>query len=340
MITKSKINSEKFEYASKVFKEELENVNKALSSVNSSIGAAETVEKTKADLAHEEAALINETPLEEEYRLAFEKAKEALKDKDRLTKEAAGIEGDMTSFDNLERLNKEITDTKKQIEEYEGKLSSVNERKEFITKKLADSKEQQAALKDAGANLEKNKNLKEKYEEEFNDLSDLEETYKEYLKLKEALAKAQGKYAKADAEFKILAHRHEQMEQAFRDGQAGILAASLQDGEMCPVCGSTTHPKKAVLTEDIPDKEDLESAKEEAEAARSLANAASLASGTTKAQLEAKTEEIKKIAILTEVIGIVWIVHGRFMVAQENSDTITNRLGESCSTILINRGFK
>lgn len=277
-------------------KEELDNVNQTLSSVNSSIGAAETVEKTKADLAHEEAELINETPLEEEYRLAFEKAKEALKDKDKLTKEAAGIEGDMPSFDSLEKLNKEIADTKKQIEEYEKKLSSISDSKESITKKLADSKEQQAALKDAGANLEKNKNLKEKYEEELNDLSDLEETYEEYLKLKEALAKAQGKYAKADAEFKTLAHRHEQMEQAFRDGQAGILAASLQDGEMCPVCGSTTHPKKAVLTEDIPDKEDLEAAKEEAESARSLANAASLASGTAKAQLEAKTEEIKKLA--------------------------------------------
>ncbi len=34
----------------------------------------------------------------------------------------------------------------------------------------------------------------------------------------------------------------------FLDEQAGILAAELKDGEPCPVCGSTEHPHKAVLS--------------------------------------------------------------------------------------------
>ena len=65
------------------------------------------------------------------------------------------------------------------------------------------------------------------------------------------------------------------MEQAFRDGQAGILAATLTDGEKCPVCGSIAHPDKAKLTDEIPSEEKLNQAKENASKARDKANEAS-----------------------------------------------------------------
>ena len=43
----------------------------------------------------------------------------------------------------------------------------------------------------------------------------------------------------------------------FLKHQAGILADNLKDGEECPVCGSTNHPKKATRTGKAPNQEEL-----------------------------------------------------------------------------------
>ena len=55
--------------------------------------------------------------------------------------------------------------------------------------------------------------------------------------------------------------RYERLYQKYFEEQAGILARELQEGEPCPVCGSCRHPKKAVLSGDAPQKEQVERAK-------------------------------------------------------------------------------
>jgi exonuclease SbcC len=66
---------------------------------------------------------------------------------------------------------------------------------------------------------------------------------------KKALAKAEIELIEMQSEFKKLSSQYEkqnelclQAETLFFSSQAGILAASLQEGEPCPVCGSTSHP--------------------------------------------------------------------------------------------------
>ncbi|WP_289753964.1 hypothetical protein, partial [Faecalibaculum rodentium] len=50
----------------------------------------------------------------------------------------------------------------------------------------------------------------------------------------------------------------------FLAGQAGILAASLEAGQPCPVCGSMDHPAPAPLEQDVPDEAQVQRLKQRA----------------------------------------------------------------------------
>jgi len=75
---------------------------------------------------------------------------------------------------------------------------------------------------------------------------------------KAALACGQKAYVLAREEADRLSASYRQMERAFLDQQAGILAQSLEVGVPCPVCGSLEHPHIADLPDDSPSQADLE----------------------------------------------------------------------------------
>ncbi|MBE5943457.1 MAG: SMC family ATPase, partial [Lachnospiraceae bacterium] len=55
---------------------------------------------------------------------------------------------------------------------------------------------------------------------------------------------------------------YETMSDIFLRNQAGIMAASLEDGMECPVCGSKNHPKKQPMSKEVCSQEELKQAKE------------------------------------------------------------------------------
>lgn len=59
--------------------------------------------------------------------------------------------------------------------------------------------------------------------------------------------------------------KYEEIYRRFFAEQAGILAQELKEQQPCPVCGSLTHPKPAVLSEDAVSQADVKKAKEQRE---------------------------------------------------------------------------
>ena len=59
------------------------------------------------------------------------------------------------------------------------------------------------------------------------------------------------------------ARRADDLEARWRQGQAGILAQSLEPQSPCPVCGSTEHPAPARRADDVPDEAALNAARNE-----------------------------------------------------------------------------
>ena len=78
--------------------------------------------------------------------------------------------------------------------------------------------------------------------------------------------------------------------QTFLDGQAGVLAKHLKEGEACPVCGSKEHPKKACGTEYIPSQKELEEVKLKWEQARNQMEASSQEAAELLGKVNAQKE--------------------------------------------------
>lgn len=308
---------------------ELAKINKDLEEVNGNIGTGEALASTKSELNKAENGLRNAIPLEQEANNNFEVAKEALKGKEQLDKEVAGIEAELPGYDELEKLKSEVANVTKNIEEAKKRLA-VNEKTIADSKiELENLKEEQKSLKDVGVNIQKYNTELDKVKNIIGDITELKNERKILDEDIVILGEAQKSYSDADSTFRELCHKYEAMDQAYRNGLAGVLAEQLKDGDKCPVCGSTSHPDKAHKAIDVPTDGELEDAKTIAEDARKAANEAGANAGKIKAEVETKEAEwirkAKKV-LNTDADELMSVISEAEAKAKADEAEINNKL--------------
>lgn len=84
--------------------------------------------------------------------------------------------------------------------------------------------------------------------------ADLKRQKKELRRLQEQYLQAENEEEQAKADY-------ENDDKRYRRGIAGILAGDLAEGLPCPVCGSLSHPRKAVPDKEMPTEKDVEEKK-------------------------------------------------------------------------------
>ena len=120
----------------------------------------------------------------------------------------------------------------------------------------------------------------------------IEDQQKRYQDLeKEAERKKKG-YLTASQKRTEIKEILNKMEQAYLDAQAGVLAADLQDGMPCPVCGSVHHPKLTQIPNEVPTEEQLKKQKKLTEAAEKAASDASVQAGEAAGLMQRCREEL------------------------------------------------
>ena len=120
-------------------------------------------------------------------------------------------------------------------------------------------------------------------------IEDQQKRYQDLEKKAESKKKAYLTASQKRAEIKEILNK---MEQAYLDAQAGVLAADLQEGMPCPVCGSVHHPKLTQIPNEVPTEEQLKKQKKLTEAAEKAASDASVQAGEAAGLMQRCREEL------------------------------------------------
>lgn len=189
--------------------------------------------------------------------LKIEESKEC--DREKLSIEINNLSKLEKKIIELDNLNNKVIKLKQNIEN--SKLQIINNKNE--TEKLKKSKEEkELKLKDI-ATLEIKKVELEKQKEDktkiLDDIRTILNTIKNHTNTCLAHQSKYKEYIAFEQKYKSSKIDYETKDDLYKKEQAGILASQLQENRPCPVCGSTNHPNKASIKNDIevPSKEEL-----------------------------------------------------------------------------------
>lgn len=201
-------------------------------------------------------------------------------------------EASKKEFEQVGILEKSLLENQmkqKEIERYRPLVDEVNTlqgKVALIQKTISEIQSRQENLKNKQAQL---KDSLEKYKEEFHLYENVEVLIEQNKASRERLQdqitkvrQLQGKkevldiailnkekhipeYNKAEQDSLEAKKVYEEKEAQYRRAILGIVARELEEGKPCPVCGSTSHPMKATVSDNAPDEKELEEFKKVAE---------------------------------------------------------------------------
>lgn len=257
--------------------------------------AVEAYRQTKENLDKLSKTEQTQTAAWETAKAALEAAKtEKDKTQPELTEHLGKLRNQLPSYDELDEKNKALQGKEKLLKIEQQKRDEAEKQKATLAEELSAFKDEQAKLKDSDkekaeldAQLQQCTDRKDALEtllEDFTSLYTEQKTLTDIQNTYLALAKTAAERLR----------EYDQMQRAFLNAQAGILAGSLQDGAPCPVCGSLEHPHPAELPAHAPTEDEVKQAKETYEKAQAAAAEASKNAEGQKGKVEAKKDALSK----------------------------------------------
>lgn len=239
-------------------------------------------QKEEAEAARQDAAEKRELA-QKAWLDAREKLPLALQNRE----EAARLEALLPLCRELAGAMERVSALESALADKTAEQNRLRLRLEKIRQRLAEYREEAAHAGEARVTLGEKEALWEKGEAALarnRDAADAHAAWQKAAGLWQTAAQVyKDKSALADA----AGEKYRRLEKAYLDGQAGILARSLTEGEPCPVCGSTSHPAPALPAEgEIPTESVLQHAGAAKEAADAAAAEASHKAGIHRGNCE------------------------------------------------------
>lgn len=269
--------------------------------LNSQIGKAEEAEKLRRALFEAERSREEKKILLQELKNIYETEKERQPEQEALQAQMALLGNQLSQYEELGILKEKLSKKKGGLEKADIAVQGRRGKLEASREKLSALKEEWQGLETAGTQWERLGAEKEERKRRADSLRKLLEAWEEYERLCEEYSIKQEEYCQASEKEERLTEEYREKNKRFLDGQAGILAGGLKEGQPCPVCGSARHPAPAEKPGDIPTGNELEKLRESSEKAKKEASQRSAAAAELRGQTDRKRREIE--SQVTELLG-------------------------------------
>lgn len=223
-------------------------------------------------------------------------AQQALEKNAAIPGQITQITQQLPQYDTLEQKSRQFREKQRHLQILESTVQQLKAQQSQMQQKLTLARGELEALAEAGTQYEKYNARYQSAAEQLERLGNLHREIQSHQTAAAKLAQAQADYVKKSGKAQALREEFTVQNRAFLDEQAGILAASLQDGVPCPVCGATSHPHPASTSAQAPSEAELQRLREKSDQAQQQAAEASAEAGRLRGTEEALAQQVTQMA--------------------------------------------
>ncbi|MBQ6959914.1 MAG: SMC family ATPase [Clostridia bacterium] len=277
-------------------KAELDDTEGKIETLNAMITKAEEQEKTRKALHDAQKALSEKKPELERLSQTLEAEQAKVPEAEKMEGDAAIIEKDLPVYDDVEHRGQAIE--KAESDNQANRKNEETQAAEYaaLREELENLHKEKTDLENAGEKKAQLEHQADQIKDRKQALTDLQKGLDSLTALKTAYEQAKEKYIQSEQTADQKGQAADALRRAFNSEQAGIMAERLEEGKPCPVCGSTTHPRKACKSNSDLNEAKVTKAEKAAREAREAANAASGDAGAAMGKAEQAEKAVQEKA--------------------------------------------